>query len=119
MESRVIVCREPLQIAKRALVLGTLAFRSFLEVTEHPRVVEISQQLLPWLQRIGCADELDSIEQEELATPLGNLSDSQRIDVNWAGEAAMFFCWILNLVGPLKDADLADQSRLPTVLSLL
>ena len=90
-----------------------------LEVTDQPRVLEISKQLLPWLRRIGCADELDSIEEEELATPLGGLSDSQKIDVNWAGEAALFFCWMLRLVGPLEEAAVADHRQLTTLLSLL
>jgi hypothetical protein len=119
MVARALTTREPCQIAKRAIVLATLAFRGSLEVTDHPRVLEISKQLLPWLRRIGCADELDPIEERELATPLGGLSNSERIDVNWAGEGAMFFCWMLKLVGPLEDAAPADYRQLTTLLSLL
>lgn len=118
-EVREIPDREPRQIAKRALVLGTLAFRASLEVTDHPRVLEISKQLLPWLRQIGCADELDPIEKEELATPLGGLSRSQKADVNWAGEGAMLFCWMLKLVGSLEDAAIADHRQLTMLLSLL
>jgi hypothetical protein len=119
MEARAITAREPCQVAKRAIVLATLAFRGSLEATDHPRVLEISKQLLPWLRRIGCADELDPIEERELATPLGGLSDSEKIDVNWAGEAALFFCWMLKLVGPLEEATVADHRQLTTLLSLL
>jgi hypothetical protein len=118
-EARVIIERKPRQIAKRAIVLGTLAFRASLEVTDHPRVLEISKQLLPWLHRIGCADELDPIEERELATPPGGLGNSEKIDVNWASEAAMFFCWMLNLVESLEDAALTDHRQLTTLLSLL
>jgi hypothetical protein len=100
-------------------VLGSLAFRASLEVTSHPRVLEFSKELLPWLRRIGCADELDPIEEEELATPLGGLSRSQKADLNWAGDGAMFFCWMLKLVGPLEDAALSDHCQLTTLLSLL
>jgi hypothetical protein len=82
-------------------------------------VVEASQRLLPWLSQVGCEQGLDPIEQELLATPLGHLSDSQRIDANWAGEAATYFCWMLKLTGPLEEASPADQSRLPVVLSIL
>jgi len=111
--------REPRQVAKRALVLGALAFRASLEVTDHPRVPEIARQLLPWLTEMGCGDELDPIEREELATPLGQLSDSQRADVNRAGEPAAFFGWTLNLVPPLPDVDAADQADLLAVLRIL
>jgi hypothetical protein len=82
-------------------------------------VVELSHRLLPWLCDLGCDDEIDPIERELLETPRGRLSDSQRIDANWAGEAATIFCWALNLVGPMKEANPADQSVLPDVLSIL
>src|SRR6516225_7291850 len=111
--------REPQRVAKRALILGAIASRSSLEVTDHPRVVEISQRLLPWLSEVGCEEELDPIERELLATPLGHLSESQKIDANWAGEAATFFCWTLKLVGPLEETSPADQSMLPSVLAIL
>jgi len=111
--------RQPQQVAKRALILGAIAFRSSLEVTDHPRVVEISQRLLPWLTELGCGDELDPIERELLETPLGQLSDSQRIDANWAGEEAALFCWMLTLAAPLEEANRADQSGLSSVLFIL
>ncbi|HUG92234.1 MAG TPA: DUF4272 domain-containing protein [Planctomycetaceae bacterium] len=111
--------REAQQVAKRAVILGAIAFRASLEVTEHPRVVELSGRLLPWLREVGCDDELDPFERELLATPLGQLSDGQRIDANWAGEAGTFFCWALNLAAPLDVAAPADQSRLPGSLFIL
>jgi hypothetical protein len=112
--------REPRQVAKRALILGTIAFRASLEVTDHPRVLEISRQLLPWLTHIRCADELDPIERELLETPFGQLSDSQKMDANWAaGEAALFFCWMLNRAEPLHEKDAAVQSHLPETLLIL
>ncbi len=114
-----VTAREPQQVAKRALILRAIAFRSSLEVTDYPRVVTISQQILPWLSEMGCADELDPIEREVLATPLGHLSESQKLDLTWAGETATFFCWTLNLVGPLEAVRPADQSKLPSVLSIL
>jgi hypothetical protein len=111
--------RKPQQVAERTLILGAIAFRASLEVTDHPRVVELSQQLLPWLSHMGCADELDPIERELLATPLGDLSDSQQIDANWAGEAAALFCWMLNLGAPLEEMTPADQADLLDVLPIL
>src|ERR1035437_2094201 len=111
--------REPQQVAKRAVILGAIAFRSSLEVTDHPRVFEISKRLLPWLKEVDCDDELDPIERTLLVTPLGQLSDSQRIDARWAGESATLFCWMLKLVGPLDPAQPADQTVLPDLLSIL
>ena len=111
--------RESQRVAKRAVILGTIAFRSSLEVSDHPRVVEISQQLLPWLDKVGCGDDLDEIERELLATPLGQLGESLMADANWAGEAATIYCWMLNLVGPLDDERPADPSNLLEVLSIL
>lgn len=111
--------REPKQIAKRAIIFGAIAFRSSLEVTTHSRVVELSQRLLPWLIEIGCGDEIDPIEREELETPIGGLSDSQMIDVRWAGEAAAVFCWMLRLQKNLEETTLADSTAFVQLLSIL
>lgn len=112
-------CRSPQQVARRALILGALAFRASLEVTDHPRVSAISQQLLPWVEQAGCAEELDPIEREELATPFGELSESQLTDLNWAGESATFFCWVLGRLPALDPKTPADQSVLLDVLPIL
>ena len=111
--------REPQQIAKRALILGAVSFRSSLEVTTHPRVTELAQRLFPWLAEMGCHDEIDPIERELLETPVGRLGPSLRADANWAGEAATFFCWMLGLVPPMEEARLANPSCLPDVLFIL
>jgi hypothetical protein len=111
--------RRPEQVVQRALILGAISFRASLEVTDHPRVVELSLKLLPWLHDLGCDGELDPIERELLATPLGQLTDTLKIDANWAGEQAAFFCWTLKLLGPLEVSNPADQSELPGVLSIL
>jgi hypothetical protein len=111
--------RKPEQVAKRTLILGAMAFRSSLEVTNHPRVHEFSRRLLPWLNDIGCGDELDPIEREELETPLGRLSECQKKDVSWAGESAAFFRWMLKLGEPLDENSRAEQSDLPVALCIL
>ncbi len=101
------------------MILGALAFRNQLEVTEHPQVNEFAQRLLPWLNEIGCGDEIDSFQLEQLSTPLGQLSDSQMTDVRWAGEKATFFCWMLQLRGAMDEKSPADQSVLPKLLRIL
>lgn len=112
-------CRPPQQVAKRALILGALAFRSSLEVTDHPRTAAIAQQLLPWLERSGCSEEVDPTEREELASSLGGLSRSQLADLKCAGESATFFCWVLGLVPALDVGTPADPLLLPDVLPIL
>jgi hypothetical protein len=111
--------REPQQIAKRAVILGAVSFRSSLEVTAHPRVVEISGRLVPWLIEVGCESEVDPIERELLATPLGQLSDSQRSDARWAGEGAAVFCWMLKLSEVLEERTLVNPTHLPGLLGIL
>ena len=111
--------REPRQVARRALVLSTVAFRGSLEVTAHPRVDEAARRLLPWLAQIGCDGEVDPIEREQLATTLGQLSESQMVDLRWAGESAALFCWMLGLgvaPDPMRPTDATD---LPTYRCVL
>jgi len=114
-----MITREPQQVARRAIVLGAIAMRGSLEITNHPRTFEAAARLLPWLGDVGCDAEIDPIEREELATPLGGLSPSQKADVNWAGEAAAFFCWTIGLGPALDCANSADQSAVIRTLRIL
>lgn len=88
--------REPTQVARRAIILTTIAFRGSLETMRQFRAVELSVELLPWLREIGIDDELDPIERAELETACGRLSPAQRLDTRVAGEAASFLIWTLN-----------------------
>jgi hypothetical protein len=106
-------------VAKRTLVLGAIAFRASLEVTDNSRTVELSGRLLPWLREVNCDDEIDPIERDLLDTPLGCLGPSLRIDANCAGEAAAYFCWTLGMAGPLPVVEPADQAQLLERLSIL
>src|SRR5205823_894259 len=80
---------------------------------------EFSERLLPWLGQMGCDNEIDEIQRHLLETSLGRLGKSLKIDAYWAGERAMFFCWMLGLVPPLEDVKPADLSNLPHVLHIL
>ena len=111
--------RTPQQVAKRALICGALAARASFERSDHPRAIALTTRLLPWLEEMSCADELDPIERRELETPRGKLSDSEKIDVNWAGEAAALYSWMLQLAQPLDGLRCADQSKLPGLLKIL
>ena len=106
------------QVAERAVILAALAFRGALEVVDHPHAAERARQILPWLTQVGCSDALDPIELRELQTPLGQLSSSEKIDMNWAHEGATFFSWMLGLAPPLPEMDRA-RAWLPKVLATL
>jgi len=110
-----VIRRSPQQVAKRALILGALSMRGSLEVTRHPHVVEFSERLLPWLIEVGCEEDICAIEREQFLTPLGLLSDSQWLDVKTAGEAAMFFCWTLQLIEDLSLTDRTNDSCTKTL----
>jgi hypothetical protein len=114
-----MIRRTPLQVAQRTLVLGAIAFRASLEATNDPRVVQVSLQVVPWLNRLNCDNQLDPLERELLDTPVGQLSDSQKVDANWSGEAASFFGWTLSLSDPLPVMGVADQSALLNTLGIL
>jgi hypothetical protein len=107
------------QVAKRAVILGTIACRASIEVDDHARVASLSQQILPWLSKVGCDDEIDPIERDLFATPLGQLSESQWTDANWAGEAALLFCWMLSLAPALNEASQSDPSIPIRLLDIL
>jgi uncharacterized protein DUF4272 len=111
--------REPEEVAKRALILGAVAFRSSLEVTDHPRVVDLSGRLLPWLTGMGLQSNLDPIELELLATPFGQLGRSLRIDAKWAGEQAAVFCWMLKLIEEPDELRPVNPENIPTMLGIL
>jgi hypothetical protein len=88
-----------------------MAFRGSLEVTEDRRAAELAERLPPWLAAIGCDEELDPVEREELRTPLGQLSPSQRIDLNIADYAAAFLAWTLGR-HPLPSWESRPEQRL-------
>jgi len=111
--------REPQQIAKRAIILGAIVVRFSFEVTSQPSAAELFQRILPWLTEIGCGDEIDPIEREELETPIGQLSESQMIDVSWAGDAAAVFCWMLKLHEELEQTKGTNLGALPWLLGIL
>lgn len=87
--------RDPHQVARRTLVLITLAFRGSLETVRQTKAVELSVQLLPWLREQKLEDELDPRERKILETSFGRLSPSQLNDLRIAGEPVAWFAWAL------------------------
>lgn len=113
-----MITRTPHQVAKRTLILATLAYRGSLEATDLAGAAEMARRLPGYLEELAISDDLDPTERDELATPLGNLSGSQRIDLNWAGEASAFFAWTLDLAPRPVPAVPAPSSVAAGILKL-
>ncbi|MDG1513917.1 MAG: hypothetical protein P8R31_19640 [Mariniblastus sp.] len=89
--------RTSVQVAERALVMGAVTLRSSLEITDHPRSAEMISRIPSWLEELGLAEGVDSLERAILWAPPGQLERDQLAAANWAGEGAAFFCWALGL----------------------
>lgn len=89
--------RTSVQVAERALVMGAVTLRSSLEITDHPRSAEMISRIPSWLEELGLAEGVDSLERAILWAPPGQLERDQLAVANWAGEGAAFFCWALGL----------------------
>src|SRR5262245_47269909 len=111
--------REPTQIARRALVMGSLSMRASLEVTDHSRASVVAQQILPWLEELGIASELDPIEREILEKSYGDLRSEQRVDSYWAGEGAAVLSWVLSLAEKPPQSQAADHQAIMRVLCFM
>jgi hypothetical protein len=99
--------------------MGTIAFRASLEVTDHPRTIELADRLLPWLDELGMGGELDPTERELLATPYGQLRREQQVDACCAGEGAAVFCWAICMATLPPRCNLADHTAITQLLQVL
>lgn len=107
------------QVASRAVVMTTMAFRASLEVTDHSRIEEIATLLFGWLQDQGLASELDPIEREILESPYGTLHKSQLTDAMLASEGASICSWAVAKSSPPPESDSSDARELVTTWSIL
>lgn len=111
--------RTPTQVAQRAIVMGAVAFRASLEVTDHPRTTEIAAQIPKWLATLDLTSAIDPIERELFRTPYGQLDESQRVDANWSGEGAALFCWTLGIGEQPPLFQVADHAAAVSTLQLM
>ncbi|MFC4158344.1 DUF4272 domain-containing protein [Chitinimonas lacunae] len=91
------------RVAQRALVMSALVCRAFLErEADEPGSAATVAQLLPWLERLGIADELEPQERALLETPLGELSQEDQVNGTWQVEGLAVLAWALGR-HPLPD----------------
>ncbi|MAR12269.1 MAG: hypothetical protein CL681_20145 [Blastopirellula sp.] len=111
--------RTAVQVAERALVMGAVALRASLEITDHPRSAEVITRIPSWLEELGLAEAGDPLERAILLAAPGQLERDQRADANWAGEGAAFFCWALGLGEQPPWFQQADQQAVINTLRVM
>jgi hypothetical protein len=117
---RIAQIRPQIQVARRAILMASLAFRASLEVTEHSRRAESCNRLLPWLESLGCRDEIDPLELDILLTPYGRLEPEQRRDAFWAGEGAGIYLWTLGKISdPPPRSTISDHHAIIKLVGVL
>lgn len=119
MEEDGLRLRTAMQVAERAVVMGAVAFRASLEVTDHPRAAAIATRIPKWLAMLNLMDAVDPVERDLLSTPYGQLDESQKIDANWSGEGAALFCWALGIGEQPPMFRAADQSEAANALKIM
>jgi Domain of unknown function (DUF4272) len=86
----------PGRVAARALVLAAISCRGLIEKDAgNPGAEELRQGILPWLDSIGAAEELEPAETNLLSTPLGGLDHKKTINMSWQSEGMVVLAWAL------------------------
>jgi hypothetical protein len=84
------------RVAARALVLSVVSCRGLIEKDAGKRgAEEFRQRLLPWLEHVGAAEELESDEAALISTPLGELDRKKGLDASWRSEGMTVLAWVL------------------------
>ncbi len=88
----------PEAVATRAVVLGALCIRAFLEHIgqEQPEEAEAERvRLLHWLNEEGLADAVTDAETPVFEAPVGELGDDRAVEAAWQIEALAVLLWAL------------------------
>src|ERR1017187_3006619 len=84
------------RVAARAMVLSAVSCRGAIETdAEKPGAEELRKRILPWIERIGAASELERAETSLIATPLGLLDQKTRFNASWQSEGMVVLAWAL------------------------
>lgn len=86
----------PERVAARALVLATVSCRALIEEDAgKPGAEELRQKLLPWLESVGAAEELEPHEREFIEADMSSLDPKKRINGSWQSEGMVVLAWAL------------------------
>lgn len=87
----------PERVARRALALGAVSGRAFLELQreELDDPERIRHELLEWVEALGLGDELEPDEWKVIQRPVGTLDERGLIDSMWRVEGLAVLAWAL------------------------
>lgn len=84
------------RVAQRALVLTAVVCRSEIEGDAGVAAAErFHQSVIEWVERVGLLAEMEPEELVLVRTPLGKLSERQRLDAGWRAEGLAVLGWAL------------------------
>lgn len=108
-----IAVRAPLEVAERALVLGAICRRAFLE----ERAGEVDEDdpeaerfdLVAWLRAEGVDAAATEEERRLLHTRVGRLATEAAAEASWRSEALIALGWALGLLPDMPPYDAAAE----------
>src|SRR5262249_11137005 len=114
-----MVSPAPIRVARRAVILYALLMRFTAEINpKHPRTKDLLAILPQWLDGLEVRSEIEPLDAEILATPLGSLKQEQQTDARWSGEAIGVLGWGLQRVPAPADFDPVDPNTVLPALGL-
>jgi hypothetical protein len=89
----------PERVTKRALVLAAVSCRGVIENDPDPEGAEgLRNRLLPWLEAVGAATELEDRERQMLSAPIGLLDRKASLNASWQSEGMTALAWALDCI---------------------
>jgi hypothetical protein len=108
----------PERVARRALALGAVTTRAFIEKHDlsDPETEATRKQLLEWVATLEIGEELEPDEWNVLQRPVGRLEQQAVIDSTWRVEGLGVLAWALGRFDlPAYDEEVEPQSLLDAI----
>ncbi|MGA9071269.1 MAG: DUF4272 domain-containing protein, partial [Terracidiphilus sp.] len=85
------------RVAARAMVLSAVSCRGAIESDAgKPEAEDLRLRILPWLEQIGAADEMELAEKILISTLLGKLDRKKCVNASWQSEGMAVLAWSLH-----------------------
>ncbi len=108
------------RVAARALALGAVICRGFLEVADDAQEAEDRRRhLVQWLDRLGIADEVEERENEIIRTPVGRLDGPSTAAATWRSEGMLVLAWSLGRMELMRHDEPCDSAGVASELGFL
>jgi hypothetical protein len=110
----------PARVGARALALGAVICRGFLEVADDAQEAEDRRQhLIQWLDRVGIADEIEEREDVIIRSPVRRLDDRSTAAATWRSEGMLVLAWSLGRVELMRHDEPCDSAGVAGELGFL